>query len=473
MNNLKSDLGFLKILEETLQLKHDEIQKNMNKKLVDLGIDSLQISILQNFFHPKPSLLLLYNATIDFIVELWKTNKLSVKKEALNEEQPNLGPFKFLEMQESYFIGRYISERIVPCQAYSEFDFNYLDISVLNKAMDSVIRQHPMLRAHIVDGQFQEIRNLEQFREIFSEIHIERTNIDCETRRIECMNALKNKPNCFWNIEATVFPNGTTRLHILIDMIFLDASSIFIVIRDLVLTYNNLLDQNLNIYIENNDSSFFEYCSLLSSTSESLESREYWLNRIDSMPGPPLIRNRLKISNNETLFKRVYLSLNSKLWRNLKFKAQQIQVTPSSLILAAFSEILRTYSEEPDFTVTITITNRQINGKDFSNVVGDFTNVVLLSIKDDSNFQTKVKRINNDLLEALNHKDMSGLKVMRLIREKKSDSFFLLPIVFTSLLGIDVIPFSHMGETIPNLVYQQLQVMVCLGWLTQGICFLI
>ncbi|MFC7556560.1 hypothetical protein ACFQU7_36560 [Pseudoroseomonas wenyumeiae] len=67
-------------------------------------------------------------------------------------------------------------------------------------------------------------------------------------------------------------------------------------------------------------------------------------------------------------------------WAALKQRAVRHGLTPSTLLLATFSEILAGWSESPRFTLNLTLFNRLPMGEAIGAVVGDFTSVTLLEV---------------------------------------------------------------------------------------------
>jgi len=431
-------------LSDLLQIPDTDINIHIDEKLVDLGVDSLKISLLQECLMPKPPLLVLYNSTVRSVLNLLRksSHEVNIGKECNSkaisptEQKPKHANFPLMEMQESYYIGRFESKNCSPCQVYSEFDFDNLDIPALREALQSVVSTHPMLRARITEGHLQEVPDHSLLND---SVKIRMSDCsDMDVRRAECMNAFKANPDCFWEIGGSYLPSGGIRLHILIDMIFLDASSAFMVCNEIISTYNKIKRGECDV----NDKSlalpklsFQTYCDLMRSKQESGASYEYWMNKTESMPGPPQLPRAQFDLQAESSFTRSFLQLNSGIWNKLKSVAGMLGVTPTALLLGGFFDVLRHFSHDPSCTITITISDRYIDGKNFSDVVGEFTNVILCSIIDtkEESLQCIIKKIHQDLIEGLEHRDMSGLKVMRLLREKLGSPNYTLPIVFTSL----------------------------------------
>lgn len=75
--------------------------------------------------------------------------------------------------------------------------------------------------------------------------------------------------------------------------------------------------------------------------SVSEESLNYWNARCNEIPDPPQLP-RLKNSEIEGFdFQRECITLDSNYWNTLKKLAQKVEITPNSLVLAAFSEFTK------------------------------------------------------------------------------------------------------------------------------------
>ena len=70
-------------------------------------------------------------------------------------------------------------------------------------------------------------------------------------------------------------------------------------------------------------------------------------------------------------------------------------------------------------------------------MVGDFTdvNITAIDIEYSETFLERVKKLQMDLWSDLEHKDVSGVEIIRrLTKERKKN--VIMPVVFTSTLGV-------------------------------------
>jgi len=152
-----------------------------------------------------------------------------------------------------------------------------------------------------------------------------------------------------------------SRLHISTDLLIGDGRSFEIMFQELMQLYHHP-ETDLPAL----DLSFRDYLYALSSLEQTdvfRESREYWINRIPTLPPSPelpLEKNPASIARPE--FKRRAASLEPAVWRTLKEKAAQFHSTPVGTLLAAYAEVLAIWSKNPHFTVNLTFNLEPVYG---------------------------------------------------------------------------------------------------------------
>ncbi|HEX8108396.1 MAG TPA: amino acid adenylation domain-containing protein, partial [Kofleriaceae bacterium] len=125
------------------------------------------------------------------------------------------------------------------------------------------------------------------------------------------------------------------------------------------------------------------------------------------------------------------------------------------VLLAAFSEVLATWSKSSRFTLNVTLFNRLPLHPQVNDIVGDFTSVNLLAVDASAgaDFESRARAVQHQLWEDLEHSRVSGVHVLReLARAHNSAPRALMPIVFTSTLATsygadeDGFPIDWLGE---------------------------
>ncbi len=343
------------------------------------------------------------------------------------------GAFELTPMQVSYVIG---ASQDCPCQVYSEFDIEELDVACFEQAVRRAVARHPMLHAVIVEGTRQRVLPESERRE---PVRLEALAVaDLEQRRQECMTAFRSRPDLHWDVQLSRLDARTVRVHLLLDMLFMDATSAMILCREVAGHYRDLVRRGSTPAPSGPGLAFRDYCDQLGTKQISAASLDYWTARLDAMPAPPQLPRRKSAGGLGVDFQRESIALGAERWNALKAHASALQVTSNALLLAVFSEVLGFYAEEPDFSVTVTMSERPVvRGNDFTGTVGEFTNILLCPITGrHAGIAERATAIHRELSQGLEHSDLSGLEVVRMLRKRRADPHLSFPIVFTSFLGI-------------------------------------
>ncbi len=433
-----------------------ELERLSHKLFGTLGLDSLTLTRVRGFLEPKPTYQILSGLTIKQVAErisVTEENKTFIGPDIL-EKDSEFNAFPLTPMQESYVIG---AMQECPCQIYTEIDVSGLEVEFFKQALRAVTANHPMLHARIVNNSHQEIRDKSEY---YQNMHLEISeSTDLDKRREECLMRFKSSSDLYWDVQLTRLDSNTVRIHIIIDMVFIDAVSAMQICREVATEYENILTNQPSDNLVTNNLTFQSYCNQLSMKSVSEESLNYWNARCNEIPDPPQLP-RLKNSEIEGFdFQRECITLDSNYWNTLKKLAQKVEITPNLLVLAAFSEVLRLYSENPDFSVAVTMSGRPVDkDNDFSGVVGEYTDIILCPItnRPGSKIVDAAVNIHNTLCESLEYNDVTGLDLIRMLRNYHEDQHLSFPIVFTSFLGV-VDPDLTLRDCEIKLHYQQTQ----------------
>jgi hypothetical protein len=432
-----SKISPIDVLAQVLEIPLSELVKMASTLFGILGVDSLTATRVRGMLKPMPSYQELYGLTVGQVIDRMGVSFYQAddgdaeqrQERGCSDEIAPLTP-----MQESYILG---AEQDCSCQVYSEFDVESLDVDVFKRAVTSVIDDEPMLHAVIVNGNQQKLVDRYAKRHEFS---LPVDNItDLDLRRSECINAVKHTKEVFWGIQLTRISAKVTRIHIMLDMLFIDATSAMILCQRVIERYNALIDCIEFTAQELPPLRFFDYCRAGVNGDVSQASLSYWEEKVKTIPGPPQIpRIKYEVSQNAK-FERCAATLNGEDWERIKAIAGHLQITPNSILLSAFAEVLRLYSESPEFTITVTMSERPVAiNNDYSGVVGEFTNVLLCPVTSAAGrgIVEQAVSFHQTLSAGLEHSDINGLDVIRMLRKHHNDPHLTFPIVFTSFIGI-------------------------------------
>ncbi|WP_338770034.1 amino acid adenylation domain-containing protein [Massilia sp. METH4] len=370
-------------------------------------------------------------------------------------------PFPLTEIQQAYWVGRQGSFAMgnVSAHGYLEVEAHGADLERLERAFNRVIARHDMLRAVVQqDGNQRILADVPYYR-----FKVEDLSAVPAPQRAERLAALRNElshqvlPADVWplfEIRATRLPDRVLRLHLSLDVLILDAHSFDLISADWQ-HYHDHPDHELPPLAF----SFADYeagLRQMEATPTFQESLQYWRKRMDDLPPPPefpLARSPESIAAPK--FTHRSLRLPRADWDALKKRAGALRITPAALLLSIYACVVRRWSQSPRFTLNLTLFNRLPFHPDVDRLVGDFTTVTLLAfdLSAPRAFADIALGVQKQLWQDLDHRAVSGVRVLRELTEKKRGAgSVMMPVVFTGALnnandGTAEAPLDWVGHT--------------------------
>jgi amino acid adenylation domain-containing protein/non-ribosomal peptide synthase protein (TIGR01720 family) len=355
-------------------------------------------------------------------------------------------PFPLTDIQQAYLIGRNDTFEIgnVSCQGYTEFESDNLDLERYNLALQRLIERHDMLRAIVhPHGQQQILASVPAYQIPVVDLRgqsSEKVAAQLEAIRQRMSHQVLPTDRCpLFEICASRLDDRRTRIHFSIDALIADQWSLQILFQELDALY-----QNPDAALSPIEISFRDYVlTELSLQTEEFYQRakEYWLNRIPTLPPAP----DLPLAQNPALltkpkFQRMSATLSPPQWMQLKNRAKKAGITPSGILLTAFVDILKFWGKTSKFTLNLTLFNRLPLHPQVNQLVGDFTSMTLLEVKESApaTFAERARSLQEQLWADLEYRHFSGVRVLReLSRSQGGKTKAIAPIVFTSTLTLD------------------------------------
>ncbi|WP_350304703.1 amino acid adenylation domain-containing protein [Photorhabdus viridis] len=347
----------------------------------------------------------------------------------INPAQKHL-PFALSDVQSAYFVGRHAMFDYggVGCHGYFEILTEHWDVKRLEQVWNQLIQRHDMLRAvFTVQGQQQILPEVDRF------------TIDCDSSsQEELRQTLSHRvyqTDCWPLFDLKVSQAaGKSCLHFSIDLLIADFLSVQILLAELLKGYQEPQTELAPLQASFRDVMEFERRRHHQRSYAS--AREYWLKRLPELPASPQLPHLPVQSGVVPRFSRYDLQLTIKQWEQLQQHCRLQGVSPSALLLALFSETLVRWSETKSFCLNLTVMNRRDLHEDIHRMVGDFTSVSLLQadISQPLSLLERVKNLQAQLWQDLEHNAFSGIEVMRELARQRGAEAARMPIVFTSAL---------------------------------------
>ncbi len=378
------------------------------------------------------------------------------------EKQPDPGnmyhPFSLTEIQLSYLLGRHEAFEMggVSTHAYQEIKTT-LDIPRMTEAINHVIRRHPMLRAVIIDGSRQVIlKEIPTYTITVEDIsHLgeqaRRQRLSSERERMAHYIFQSDKWPLF-DIKAFKLDPENHYLCIGMDMLISDAASIALIARDLLAFYEDGPQALPPL-----DFTFRDYMLAYEELKESplyARDRDYWLARLEEFPPAPSLPMKANPADiEEPHFNRCHKTFTVEEWDRLKASARENNITPSALLASVYADVLAYWSNQPRLAFNLTVFNRFPFHPDVTQIVGDFTSIILLGLELEPGapFWEKAAGVQRVLFEALEHRHYDGVDFIReLSRHHGMTKQAVMPIIFTSVLfsndGAGMEAINRLGE---------------------------
>ena len=359
------------------------------------------------------------------------------------DRSARFAPFPLTDIQQAYWFGREASVSLggVSAHGYEELRIPGLDVPRFEQALNRMIQRHDMLRVVFLgDGTQQVLDSVPTY-------HMPRNDLrglsaDAaqqalqDTRERQSHQVLDAGRWPLFEFSLSLLDEGISHLHISLDALIVDAASTQILARELMAFY-----ADPQLQLPEPGLTFRDYVlaeQRLRNDSRYAQALDYWREKVATLaPAPdlPLVCQPESIS--QPHFTRRDRELSALQWSRLKELARQFAVTPSVMLLTAFSEVLALWSRQPRFTLSLPLFNRMPLHPDVDEIIGDFTSLVLLEVNLDgaASFIDKARAVQARLWQDIDHSVVSGVRVLRELSQARGVQQTAMPIVFNSTLS--------------------------------------
>ncbi|WP_284051775.1 non-ribosomal peptide synthetase [Kibdelosporangium philippinense] len=359
---------------------------------------------------------------------------------AVSDPAGRYEPFPATDAQRAYWLGR--DDRFtlggVGTYHYTEFDGVDVDMRRLEDAWRLLIGRHDMLRA-VFDkaGRQRVLEAVPDFRITVEEVGDEAAAGDAlaRLRATQSHRLLDLTSWPLFAVHAVRYPRHgqqRTRIAIGLDYTVLDARSIMTLYAELDLAY-----REPNAVLPSVDFSFRDYVLQAAWPQDAVALAEkHSLARLDELPPAPALPSTGDSA--PPRFTRRELTLDPSRWEIVRERCRQYGLTPSTVLLACYGEVLAAWSGQSAVAVTLTLFNRRPVHPHVDRVLGDFSTFSVIGYAADpsATWLTAVRALHRTLGEDLEHQAVSTSWLLRELARRTDTVAAAVPVVFTSALGL-------------------------------------
>lgn len=421
-----------------------ELMNNMRKKKIQLWTEEgkLKFKAPKGVMEPNDLELLKENKT-KIVAFLESENKtITVQNDLTNRYKP----FPLTDVQSAYLLGRNPGFRYggVACHLYMELKYNALDHNLVENIWNRLVERHEMLRATVSNQGFQSIQHeTPRFRVSHKDVSPlasqEQASVLEEVREQMSHRVYNTEQWPLFDIAVTTTQLGQKKesvFHFSMEFLIADWISMWMLMAEFEKLYFNP-----DVQLPSLNLSFRDYAIAergIRETPAYAKDRNYWLNRVETLPAGPVLPASRRENTSSNHFSRNSTLIEKEKWEHFKTTANSHGITPTSAVATVYASVLERWSETAHFCLNLTVLNRMPLHPEVHQIVGDFTSVSLLEVdyREPKVFSEMAKNMNLQLFDDLDHPLFTGVEVLREMTKKQQNGRVLLPVVLTSAIGL-------------------------------------
>ncbi|HWO22075.1 MAG TPA: amino acid adenylation domain-containing protein [Kofleriaceae bacterium] len=353
-------------------------------------------------------------------------------------------PFPLTDIQQAYWVGRsgVFEQGDVSIHCYVEFNAQKLDIELLDRAWQQVVARHDMLRTIMLpDGRQRILAEIPHFAIARADLRGRpQAEIDAHlaaTRAELSHQVFSTEHWPLFDVRVTRINDEQTRIHFSLDLLFFDGASAMTVLDDWAQCYAKPDRPLPPLEVSYRDYVFADLA--LRDTEMYRRSLELLKQHARGLPPPPDLPLAISpAALTETRFARWAARVSAAEWTQIQARGAQEGLSPSTILMLAYAEVLAMWGRSPRFTLNVTVFNRLPFHPQIERIVGDFTSLLLLDVdcSREESFIERGERLHQQLLTLLEHRHVSGIQVLRELPREQDSRRAPMPIVFTSMVGV-------------------------------------
>ncbi|MGW7454690.1 non-ribosomal peptide synthetase [Streptomyces sp. NPDC054787] len=354
-------------------------------------------------------------------------------------------PIQPTPLQEAYLVGQseYFELGNVNAHLYEEFEIIDLDTDLATISLQKLIERHDVLRlVASADGQLQVLDQVPVYE--IPVLDVSGWDVDTVQEELartrERMAHHGPSTDCWPLFETLCYRLSDGRYHL-----FVSASLLMLDVQ----TEGLLLSEFLRLYrdpataLRDNSLTYRAYSEAVQAAAveDEQEAWEYWRERLaDLPPAPELPVRQIDTGAGGTAFTRRRYRMDADMWQQLKERAADFKLTPTSVLCTAYAHVLAQWSKQQHFTLNVLASRRLPLHEDVPYLGGNFGSTIPLAVdcRDDLSFADRARAVQMRMWDDLEYASVSAIDISReAARLRGWNSQSALPVVFASGLEMD------------------------------------
>lgn len=339
------------------------------------------------------------------------------------DDDARFQPFPFSDLQVGFYMASdsFLEFHVRP-HYYCETDKDFLDVERYERALNLALQRHQGAMVIVVDNAnlraLPELPHVRVTLNDFSDLSPEQA--DAQLRQLRERWMRQELPLDAWpwfHIEVSVW-NGESgpryRIHANYNNFYSDGFGATLFQRDIDRFYANpaLVLPALTLTYRN----AVLKLAALSEGAAGQRAKKYWFDRLADLPGAPELPLRPLVSRRvRSKLVRREGRLPADTWNRLKQFGRSNGLTPTSVIVAGYAEILSLWSGSQHFILSNMVTRRLPVHEEIMQVVGNFASLYPLEIdlRNTASFAERARRVQQQILRDADHREWGGMQVMQ------------------------------------------------------------
>lgn len=160
--------------------------------------------------------------------------------------------------------------------------------------------------------------------------------------------------------------------------------------------------------------------------------------KIKNMPNFPMLDYQKKFTEVQNIrFDRIEYDFSFAETQRLYEKIRNYHFTPAAVISTIFMKTLAQYSENPAFTINVTLFNRQLLHEDVNEILGEFTNNAVISYQGKADLLDAIRVTQEQMWRLVQYREFEGSNILKMLSSGRAGKA-IMPVVFTCMLDGNV-----------------------------------